>query len=292
MKKGLTCNDLMVLKRIGDAESEGTISRQASGMCVDFPKDDPTVYFVGTENNTIHKCSCSYNEQYLENYFGHAGPVYKVKCSPFAPQVFLSCSADWTVKLWNQKDEKPLLSFMSVNLTDVVHDIAWSPSSGTVFGYTTGDGRIELWDLMKNTLDPVVTHAPEPTEWEEEFDEDEEELAAAAAEGEAAAAGDADADGVPTLDPAPHAAAAAEGGAGGDEQPAVKSSLSCLAFSRNAPVLVVGDANGSVHVFNMLGMAQAKPGADGDVSPRPGGKDAAQEQAERLKSAIMQTDAQ
>ena len=58
-------------------------------------------------------------------------------------------------------------------------------------------------------------------------------------------------------------------------------------------MLVVGDANGSVHVFNMVGMAQPKAGgADGDVSPRPGGKDAAQEQAERLKSAILQTDAQ
>jgi hypothetical protein len=36
-------------------------------------------YLVGTEDGTIHKCSCSYNEQYLDTYRAHTGPVYKVK---------------------------------------------------------------------------------------------------------------------------------------------------------------------------------------------------------------------
>ena len=31
---------------------------------------------VGTEDGILHRCSVSYNEQYLDNYFGHAGPVY------------------------------------------------------------------------------------------------------------------------------------------------------------------------------------------------------------------------
>ena len=32
----------------------------------------PTLrYLAGTEEGHIHKCSCSYNEQYLENYHGH-----------------------------------------------------------------------------------------------------------------------------------------------------------------------------------------------------------------------------
>lgn len=28
-------------------------------------------YLAGTEEGHIHKCSCSYNEQYLESYNGH-----------------------------------------------------------------------------------------------------------------------------------------------------------------------------------------------------------------------------
>jgi len=59
-------------------------------------------YFAGTEDGAVHKCSCSYHEQYLDTYSGHGGPVYRVRCSPFAPtSALLSCSADWTVKLWN-----------------------------------------------------------------------------------------------------------------------------------------------------------------------------------------------
>ena len=28
-------------------------------------------YLVGTEEGHIHRCSCSYSEQYLDSYFGH-----------------------------------------------------------------------------------------------------------------------------------------------------------------------------------------------------------------------------
>lgn len=28
-------------------------------------------YVVGTEEGPIHKCSCSYNEQYLDTFLGH-----------------------------------------------------------------------------------------------------------------------------------------------------------------------------------------------------------------------------
>ena len=128
IKKGLSCSDLMVLKRIpneyfrgmgnisigtssvssknGEKESggergDGIISRQASGMCFDFPNGDGTTYLAGTEDGIVHRCSVSYNEQYLDNYFGHSGPIYRIRFSPFHSKVFVTCSADWTIKLWH-----------------------------------------------------------------------------------------------------------------------------------------------------------------------------------------------
>jgi dynein intermediate chain 4, axonemal len=56
----------MLLKRVG--ATEGVISRQASGLTLDFPLGDSTHYLVGTEDGLIHKCSVSYSEQYLETY--------------------------------------------------------------------------------------------------------------------------------------------------------------------------------------------------------------------------------
>jgi WD40 repeat protein len=162
MKKGLTMTPLMVLKRVGN--SDGVISRQASGLCLDFPIDDSAVYFAGTEDGHIHRCSCSYNEQYLDTFSGHSGPVYKIKCSPFHSDAFLSCSADWTVKLWSAKESRMVFDFHSKGLSDVVNDIAWSPSSATVFASVTGDGRVDVWDLDYSEIEPKIFHRPSPAE--------------------------------------------------------------------------------------------------------------------------------
>uniref|UniRef100_A0A8D2KJB0 Uncharacterized protein n=1 Tax=Urocitellus parryii TaxID=9999 RepID=A0A8D2KJB0_UROPR len=81
IRKGLDCHDLMRLRRTtgginkkgGEKEKKGEalISRQAPGMCFAFHPKDTNIYLAGTEEGHIHKCSCSYNEQYLETYRGH-----------------------------------------------------------------------------------------------------------------------------------------------------------------------------------------------------------------------------
>ena len=147
MKKGLEYMDLMKLKRVsrkstvgtggakGNSKTEAFISRRGSGMCFDFSNRDPSIYVTGTEDGMLHKCSVSYSEQYLESYFGHSGPVHQVKWSPFVSNVFLSASADWTVKLWSEESENSVLTFQSGN--EQVSDVCWSPTNGTVFATTT-----------------------------------------------------------------------------------------------------------------------------------------------------------
>lgn len=51
--------------------------------------------------------------QYLESYAAHMGPVYSLQWSPFRRDMFISCSADWTLKMWQEGREQPLLSFQS-----------------------------------------------------------------------------------------------------------------------------------------------------------------------------------
>ncbi|XP_063795210.1 dynein axonemal intermediate chain 4 isoform X2 [Pseudophryne corroboree] len=161
IRKGLDCNDLMRLKRTGsdrfkessgEKEKKGVafISRQAPGMCFDFLPTDSNVYLAGTEEGHIHKCSCSYNEQFLDTYRAHKGPVYKLAWSPFSPDVFLSCAADWCIHLWRQDILKPILTFSST--TNAVHDIMWSPTLPLVFG-AVNENRIEIWDLSVSTSD-------------------------------------------------------------------------------------------------------------------------------------------
>ncbi|KAM9326967.1 dynein axonemal intermediate chain 4 [Gastrophryne carolinensis] len=170
IRKGLDCNDLMRLKRTGsdrmkktagekEKKGEAFISRQAPGMCFDFLPTDSNIYLAGTEEGHIHKCSCSYNEQFLDTYKAHKGPVYKLAWSPFCPDVFLSCSADWFIHLWRQDILKPVLTFSAT--TNAVHDIMWSPTSPLVFG-AVNENRVEIWDLGVSTLDPIIVSSANP----------------------------------------------------------------------------------------------------------------------------------
>mmetsp|Transcript_28201 Transcript_28201/g.63812 ORF Transcript_28201/g.63812 Transcript_28201/m.63812 type:complete len:738 (-) Transcript_28201:345-2558(-) len=160
MSKGLENTDLIKLKRVANHKktsnkSEAFISRMASGMCADFNPKDPSVYLVGTEEGPVHKCSVSYNEQYLDSFLGHSGPVYKVVWSPFLASAFLTCSADWAIKLWHQDSEHAMLTMQSS--ADSVADVQWSPFLSTVFASVSGDGFINIWDMSISTLDPIVT---------------------------------------------------------------------------------------------------------------------------------------
>ncbi|KAI8896045.1 WD40-repeat-containing domain protein [Globomyces pollinis-pini] len=165
IRKGLEYMDLMLLKRISKQKSNGTkgnvnansfIARQAGGLCFDFNSKDSNTYIVGTEDGQIHRCSCSYNEQYLNTYSSHTGPINKVKYSPFVPTVFLSCSSDWTIRLWNQDSEEEVFKFQSGR--DTINDISWSPLSATYFGTVSSNGRLEIWDLEFSVLDPIINH--------------------------------------------------------------------------------------------------------------------------------------
>jgi hypothetical protein len=51
--------------------------------------------------------------QYLESYAAHMGPVYALQWSPFRRDLFISSSADWTLKMWQEGREQPLLTFQS-----------------------------------------------------------------------------------------------------------------------------------------------------------------------------------
>ena len=158
LKKGLEFTDLMKLKRATRKDtgqkSEAFISRRSSGTCFDFSRRDPSIYMAGTEEGNIHKCSCSYIEQYLESYEGHMGPVYQIVCSPFSSKFFLSASNDWTIKLWSEFQDSALVTFQ--HGSDEINDVKWCPSNSTVFGAVTSGGKVEVWDISTSILKPVL----------------------------------------------------------------------------------------------------------------------------------------
>lgn len=131
------------------------ISHHAPGLGFDFSPTDPNIYLVCTEEGFVYKCSCSYNEQVLKTYKGHTGAVYRVRWSQFVTDIFISCSADWTVRLWHQDHTSPLLTFSSFKTP--VYDVIWSPFHSAMFGCVSENG-VEVWNLDINILDPVIQY--------------------------------------------------------------------------------------------------------------------------------------
>jgi WD40 repeat protein len=62
--------------------------------------------------------------------------------------LFLTSSIDWTVKLWSLKDNRPLYSFEDNG--DYVFDVAWSPVHPALFAAVDGNGRLDLWNLVRS----------------------------------------------------------------------------------------------------------------------------------------------
>ncbi|XP_065904166.1 dynein axonemal intermediate chain 4-like [Dysidea avara] len=136
---------------------EAIITTYSPGLSFNFYLPDTNIYLAATEDGLIHKCSCSYNEQYLDTYEGHTGPVYKVTWSPFVSDLFLTCSADWTTRLWHQDNTSPILTFHSAQ--KAIYDVSWCTWNSTIFGCVC-EGRVEIWDLTHSVLDPFVVHRP------------------------------------------------------------------------------------------------------------------------------------
>ena len=97
----------------------------------------------------------------------HFTPVYNIEWNSFLPNIFISCAAEWSVKIWDMdyrrvnlhsKDKsnylhiysghgqtfnlfcsKPLYTF---DLNYPVGDVAWAPYSSTTFAAVTMDGKV------------------------------------------------------------------------------------------------------------------------------------------------------
>lgn len=134
------------------SQSDDYLVGLAGGTCIDFNKKQEHLFVVGTEEGRIHLCSKAYNSQFLKTYEGHNMSVYSVKWNYHHSNIFVSASADWTVKLWHKEYTRAL---MVCELGSSVGDVAWAPYSSTVFAAVTDEGKVHVYDLNVNKHDSL-----------------------------------------------------------------------------------------------------------------------------------------
>ena len=155
IKSELHYSDVIQLRMddLNEDRPSGTqLSSLGCGTSIDFHKTIDYLFLVGTEEGKIHKCSKAYASKYLSTFNAHHMTVYSVRWNHFHSKIFISCSADWTIKIWDHTCPDPIFTF---DLGSAVGDVAWAPYSSTVFAAVTSDGKIVVYDLYINKYKPI-----------------------------------------------------------------------------------------------------------------------------------------
>ncbi|XP_029009255.1 dynein axonemal intermediate chain 4-like isoform X2 [Betta splendens] len=156
---GLDNIDLMNLGRLKVNMSSDVFSAVTPGFCIDFHPKNYGIYLIGTGSGLIYTCSVFNSKHCLEMYQAHTSPVNHIEWSPFSPDLFLCCSADWSIQLWKRGHFAPMLSFTSTQR--VVHTAKWSPDWPTVFA-AINEQQLEIWNLASDVLTPTIVHYNTP----------------------------------------------------------------------------------------------------------------------------------
>ncbi|XP_052755449.1 cytoplasmic dynein 1 intermediate chain isoform X1 [Galleria mellonella] len=138
--------------------------RQSKAVAVTsmgFPHGDVNNFVLGSEDGNVYT-GCLYGQRagVAEAVEAHAGAVTGVACHAAAGAVdlahlYLTSSVDWSVKLWSLKEPKPLYSFEDSG--DYVVDVRWSPAHPALFAAADASGRLDLWNLNRDTEVPVAS---------------------------------------------------------------------------------------------------------------------------------------
>lgn len=70
------------------------------GTCMVFHPKQTNIFLVGTEEGLIFKCSTEFSSRYLMTYQAHYLPVYRIDYNKYNSNIFVSCGADWRIKIW------------------------------------------------------------------------------------------------------------------------------------------------------------------------------------------------
>ncbi|KAK9878542.1 hypothetical protein WA026_022439 [Henosepilachna vigintioctopunctata] len=132
---------------------------RGSARCVAFHPKDPLIYLVGTEYGTIYECCTAYSSMFLFEYNAHHMPVNRIDFNRYNCNIFVSCSADWRIKIWEHKREEPLFVF---DAGSSVCDVKWAPYSSTVFAAVTSTGKVLVFDLDINKYKAICEQAVVP----------------------------------------------------------------------------------------------------------------------------------
>lgn len=94
-----------------------------------------------------------YPSPFTANYERHNGLVSGVNCSPFLKRLFLTCSVDGSVRLYDVLNNRPVAIF-EPGYNEYLMNCLWSPFRPTVFVAVSNAGTVYIYDLLLSKQTP------------------------------------------------------------------------------------------------------------------------------------------
>ena len=108
----------------------------------------PTVYQAKPDVKMI------FSVPFNANYEKHLGTVLGIASSPFNKRLFLSCSSDGSVRLFDLLGHRPI-SIFEPGYNEYLLDVQWSPFRPGVFATISNLGNVYLFDLSISKTSPA-----------------------------------------------------------------------------------------------------------------------------------------
>jgi len=151
-----------------ELKNDSKSRRDLAVTCLCFPENETNTLYVGAEDGSV--CQVHIHGSRVgvtELYDGHEGPVTGLDMHPHHGQasmhgmdssveLALTCSFDWSVKLWMVKQQQPSPILSLDTFEDYVYDVSWHPAHPAVFSSVDGEGHVDLWNLNANLEAPVM----------------------------------------------------------------------------------------------------------------------------------------
>ncbi|XP_029155755.1 WD repeat-containing protein 78-like [Nylanderia fulva] len=122
------------------------ISRQPSALVLRRHPIVNNIYFVGSDEGCVYRCSTNYLRQHVDSFLAHDGPIYSLEFSPFCRKLFLTCGADWCIRIWAEGLTEPLIILSTAMAC--VRSACWSPTCSTIIASIVND-QICVWDIRR-----------------------------------------------------------------------------------------------------------------------------------------------
>ncbi|XP_064097254.1 LOW QUALITY PROTEIN: dynein intermediate chain 2, ciliary-like [Macrobrachium nipponense] len=129
------------------------IGLEGSPTCIALCPEDEQVLLVGVNTGVVFQCSTVSSHSVIR-YPAHLAPVREVQWNHFHNKVFITCSLDWTVKVWMKNMISPLIV---LDMGGPVVGVTWSPYSSSVIVAVTEEFRVNVYDLFIRMCRPLCT---------------------------------------------------------------------------------------------------------------------------------------